>query len=228
MKPTAAPARAGEKIDATDRAAARHIVVAHENTKPARSRTREEALERAKTLRARLLAGEDMGALAVEASDGPSGSRGGWLGSFERDAWVQSFDDAVWGLEVGALSEPVETIYGFHLIRREPIDQVRLRHLVVQFAGTENLSIEPATRERALARERVDAARAALDDGADFAAVAAEYSDGPLGARGADLGWFLRGELGADFDEVVFGLEVGEISAVTESIYGFHILERAE
>ena len=51
-------------------------------------------------------------------SDGPSGPKGGDLGRFERGQMVPKFDQAVFGLETGAISEVVETQFGYHIIKR--------------------------------------------------------------------------------------------------------------
>ena len=63
-------------------------------------------------------AGGEFEALAREYSDGPSASRGGDLGSFGRGAMLPSFDEAVFALEVGEISDTVETRFGCHVILR--------------------------------------------------------------------------------------------------------------
>jgi hypothetical protein len=72
----------------------------------------------AESLRARLLAGEDFAGLAMEYSQDPgSGANGGDLGSFGRGDMVPPFEEAAFALEVGEVSEVVETSYGLHLIQ---------------------------------------------------------------------------------------------------------------
>ncbi len=64
-----------------------------------------------------------------------------------------------------------------------------------------------------------------LREGEDFAALAEELSKDPGSAQqGGDLGWFARGEMVPEFDEVAFSLEPGELSDVVVTEYGFHIL----
>lgn len=58
---------------------------------------------------------EDM---AKYGSKCPSGKSGGNLGPFTRGRMVKPFEDAAFGLEVGALSEPVQTQFGWHVILR--------------------------------------------------------------------------------------------------------------
>jgi parvulin-like peptidyl-prolyl isomerase len=70
------------------------------------------------------------------------------------------------------------------------------------------------------AKKAIDEAKAELDAGADFAEVAAQRSDAP-----AELGWFPRGRMVPRFDEVAFGLEVGQVSAPFKTTFGFHIVK---
>jgi peptidyl-prolyl cis-trans isomerase C len=87
--------------------------------------------ELAESLRSRLLAGEDFATLAREYSQDPgSGPGGGDLGTFGRGEMVPAFEDAVFALKVGDISEVVETTYGLHIIRVDervvpPLDEMQ-------------------------------------------------------------------------------------------------------
>ena len=74
--------------------------------------TKEEAL----ALKSELDAGADFASAAKEKSTGPSGSNGGALGWFGKGAMVPSFEAAVADLDVGAVSAPVKTQFGWHVI----------------------------------------------------------------------------------------------------------------
>ena len=74
--------------------------------------TEEEAL----ALKSELDAGADFASAAKEKSTGPSGSNGGALGWFGKGAMVPSFEAAVADLDVGAVSAPVKTQFGWHVI----------------------------------------------------------------------------------------------------------------
>ena len=78
------------------------------------------AKERASALRTEITGGKDFAAAAREASD-DQGTReqGGELGWVERGAFTQELSDAVFGLEVGGVTEPILTQYGFHLVKVE-------------------------------------------------------------------------------------------------------------
>jgi peptidyl-prolyl cis-trans isomerase C len=81
-------------------------------------RGKEAALKEIEDLKAQLDDGADFADLARSNSDCPSGSQGGDLGFFGRGAMVPEFETAAFALEVGEVSGPVETDFGYHLIHR--------------------------------------------------------------------------------------------------------------
>lgn len=63
-----------------------------------------------------------------------------------------------------------------------------------------------------------------LDAGADFAALAREYSHCPSGASGGDLGEFGRGQMVEAFDDAVFEAEVGRYIGPVKTEFGYHVI----
>jgi len=96
-------------------------------------------------------------------------------------------------------------------------ERVRVRRLFLA-AGQD-------AQGRAVAKARLDALRDELNQGADFAALAEAYSEGPEAEEGGLMGWVVRGDLVGTLEEAVFALAQGETSAVAETEFGFHLLK---
>jgi len=95
---------------------ARHILFKVEQDAPASAW--DEADKKALGVIAKLKQGQDFSALARQYSQGPSAGRGGDLGWFPRGAMVKSFEEAAFGLSVGAFTQvPVRTRFGYHVIK---------------------------------------------------------------------------------------------------------------
>jgi len=90
-------------------------------------------------------------------------------------------------------------------------EQVKTSHILVETAElAESLLVE-------------------IEGGADFAELAKEHSTDPGSAvNGGDLPWFGRGMMVAEFEAAAFALEIGEISGVVESQFGFHIIKKED
>jgi peptidyl-prolyl cis-trans isomerase C len=105
------------------------------------------------------------------------------------------------------------------ILRHTTGEQVRARHILI---ATDTIT------DTDTARLEAEDLVAQLDDGADFAALAAEYSaDTGSAANGGDLGWALRGSYVPEFDEAVFTMQPGERRLV-QTQFGFHIIEVTE
>ncbi|GHC22592.1 peptidylprolyl isomerase [Aidingimonas halophila] len=98
-------------------------------------------------------------------------------------------------------------------------ERYRLAHILVatpQSAESDQIE-EAEAKIRRLAEE--------LDDGADFAELAAAESDGNNALEGGDLGWRNTGEMPRPFADAVTGLEEGEVSEPLRSPSGFHLIK---
>lgn len=75
-------------------------------------------LEEANVLKTKIDEGLDFGQLAIAHSKCPSKQFGGSLGFFGKGQMVKEFEDTAFSTEVGKVSEPVQTQFGYHLIKR--------------------------------------------------------------------------------------------------------------
>lgn len=82
------------------------------------------------------------------------------------------------------------------------------------------------TKEKVLVE--INKIRDKLNEGADFAELAKEYSDGPSAANGGNLGFFGKGMMVKPFEAAAFALMPGEISEVIETQFGYHIIKVLE
>lgn len=83
-----------------------------------------------------------------------------------------------------------------------------------------------ASRSKEEAQQQIQQLASDLQQGGDFAALAKQHSDCPSSAKGGDLGQFGRGQMVGPFEEAVFGMEVGQVSGVVETPFGYHIIKR--
>ncbi|MDD5623905.1 MAG: protein translocase subunit SecD, partial [Candidatus Peribacteraceae bacterium] len=109
-------------IPGQEQMAASHILIAYKGASSVEAsvtRSKEEALALANEVKAKLDAGGNFEELARQYSDGPSAKEAGRLGTFGRGTMVPAFEEAAFKLGLGEISDPVETAFGFHIIRAD-------------------------------------------------------------------------------------------------------------
>lgn len=143
---------------------------------------------------------------ARNESDGPSGPGGGDLGWFPRDGMVAEFSDAIWenvDPQHGDILGPVRSEFGWHVILFD--------------AFRSSLDVRLSDVQAALAEE-----------GADFASVAAEYSDGATAADGGDIGWQVLDLLDDETFLALTAVGVGEVTEPVDGGDGYSIFLKLE
>ncbi len=138
---------------------------------------------------------------------------------------IPAFEDAAFSLQAGEIyPEPVETRYGYHIIkvtdRRARVPEVKASHMLFKFKG------EDGKVDTAAALAKAEVAMDSIKNGADFAEYAKAHSEDKGSAvKGGDLGFFGRRRMVPPFDEAAFNLKVGEVSDLVESRFGYHIIK---
>ncbi len=97
-------------------------------------------------------------------------------------------------------------------------EAIHLRHIVIL--------VDPAAsdEDRKKAKQEAEALLARARGGEDFADLAYKYSNSAWSVKGGDLGLVHKGRLDPEIETEAFKLEIGQISGVIETIYGFHIV----
>jgi peptidyl-prolyl cis-trans isomerase SurA len=94
---------------------------------------------------------------------------------------------------------------------------VRLAHIL--------LEITPSGRIEDSVKAEAERLRQLILDGADFAAVSTEHSSLGAGVNGGDLGYMESGDLVPEFARAAFKLEIGEVSGVVRTEFGYHVIK---
>lgn len=107
---------------------------------------------------------------------------------------------------------------------------IRAQHLLVMHQGSRNAP-PTVVRTREEARTRATEALQKIRDGASADDIIAQYSEEPGAAQRdppGDLGEFSRKRMVKKFSDAAFKLQVGEVSDVVETEFGFHVIKRLE
>ena len=192
-----------------------HILI---STQPSQA-TRDSLYKIAVLIRDKAKAGEDFALLAKTYSQDPNASEGGDLGWFAKGSMVPEFENAAFTLQPGQISDIVETQYGFHIIkctgRKE--DKIKASHILI--------SLTPSDNDLRAKMSLADSLVTLLRNGANFAELAAKYSEDETTAKdGGELGWYGADDLLPGFKEALQGMEVGQISNPITSDFGYHIV----
>lgn len=187
--------------------------------------TRAAAMAKAQEVTQRARSGEDFAALAREFSEDPgSKSRGGYLGYIKGGRLIYPFEKVAFAMNAGEISEPVETRFGYHVIKVHDVRPDKGDRLCAHIF----LMMPREAGEEIEAQKKAEA-EAIYNDimaGADFEQMAREKSNDQSNAmNGGKLPWCSSGDLVKEFETVAFALEVGEVSKPVRSPYGYHIIK---
>jgi peptidyl-prolyl cis-trans isomerase SurA len=118
--------------------------------------------------------------------------------------------------------EKIREYYHRHIKQYQRPAHVRVSQILIRVPNT------ATTEELKIAKEKMERVCRRLQEGANFEEVALQYSEDPSARSGGDLGYFKKGEMIPAFEEVIFDMEVGEVSGVIKSSHGLHLLKVTE
>lgn len=201
---------------------ARHILFrvaadATDETRQEQRRQAEEVLEKAR-------AGEDFATLARDHSEDSSAENGGDLGFFSKGQMVKPFEDAVFAMQVGEVSDIVETDFGFHLIKLEAVEPAQTRSLdQVREEIVTTLRMEQA---KPLTSQLAGSVYEQIIGAGSLAAYLEAHPETVV----VKTDFFARSQpsdqMVADpaFLDTAFSLKAGELSSITETADGYAII----
>jgi peptidyl-prolyl cis-trans isomerase C len=137
----------------------------------------------------------------------------------EQDLSIQVFiqQEVMPGIEVG--EDACRSYFEENQEQFKMPDRIRASHIL--FLVEETATPEDEAEAQANAAQILERARS----GEDFAQLAQEFSEGPSAPRGGDLGYFQKGQMVSPFEEAAFALDVGEISDVVRTRFGYHVIK---
>lgn len=187
------------------------------------------AYNKAVKIRQEILKGADFATVAKEKSDDPSAKEnGGDLGYFTSMQMVYAFETAAYHTEVGEISEPVLTKFGYHIIKitdsRPAPGEVKVAHIMIK-------STNGMKEEGGIAVvDKINEIYNKLLQGESFEELAKKFSEDQGSAKsGGALPMFGTGRMVPDFEKVAFELKnIGDYSKPVHSPYGWHIIKLLE
>lgn len=124
----------------------------------------------------------------------------------------------------GGVSGVIVSPNAFHILQ---LVNFRGGAKVVEKRAAQHILIRAETElERQQASEKLVSIRGALLAGGDFSEYASRLSDDAgSAAKGGDLGWLNPGDTVPEFNEILFGLKVGEVSQPVRTVFGVHLIK---
>jgi peptidyl-prolyl cis-trans isomerase C len=136
------------------------------------------------------------------------------------------FMEAKWAGKINVTEEDARKYYDENTRQFETPEQVRASHILIK-PELADPNADP-NDAKAKARAKTEGLLKQIKDGADFVELAKAHSVCPSAPQGGDLGFFPRGETTPAFEKAAFELEIGQISDIVETEYGYHIIKATE
>ena len=136
------------------------------------------------------------------------------------------FMEAHWAGKIDVTEEDARKYYDENPKQFEQPEQVKTSHILIK-PELADPNADP-NEAKAIARTKTEGLLKQLKDGADFAELAKAHSTCPSAPQGGDLGFVPRGETTPAFEDAAFELEIGKISEIVETEYGYHIIKATD
>lgn len=205
---------------AADRFRVGHILIAHDDSDASSANKLQ---SRAEDLVEQLRDGADFATMAVNHSSASTALEGGDLEWRRAEELPRLFVEDVLKMEVGDVSDPIRNERGLHIIKlvdkqtaTRDQEETWVRHILIR---------PNAIKTELAAKKELEEIRQQIVDGEDFEELAREHSDDLSAREGGDLGWTSGERLDPIFLDVMNTTDIGELSDVFASAFGWHVLE---
>ena len=217
-----------EQFKIPQKVEARHILI--KVAQDAEEEKVNEALKRAQDIFDMAQKGQDFEELAKQYSEGPTKDNGGYLGVFEKQSMVKPFADKAFSMKAGDISEPVKTMFGWHIIKVVAKFDASVQTMAM---ASETIKKELEQQEmQNLAYYKAGEAFDAVIDGDDFEQVALIVNKKLVTTKDFDInGKGLEIEDNTGFATSAFSLALDAISDVKEiggSYYLIKVVKKIE
>lgn len=135
----------------------------------------------------------------------------------------QKIVDAQWAGKINITEEDAKKYYDENPTQFVTKEQVRASHILIK-PKTDTAGADP-NEEKAEAKAKAEDLLKQIKEGADFAELAKANSDCPSAAKGGDLNFFGKGQMVAPFEKAAFAMEIGKVSDIVETRFGYHIIK---
>lgn len=216
-----------EQFTLPERRSARHILFKVSENDSAKMRA-EKKQQAEKALLLTRSGNNDFGELAKKYSEGPTGPNGGDLGWFSRGQMVKSFEDAVFSMQEGAISDLIETQFGFHIIKLEKIQAFEVKPLDKVKADIEKAlqknkakGLTLATANKAYEEVILAGSLAKYDKISEIKISETDLFSKDAPPEGGEYSDYLKEP---EFLNAAFALKKGELSSLIELQDGYAII----
>jgi peptidyl-prolyl cis-trans isomerase SurA len=187
---------------------------------------------RADDVARQLRTGADFARMASSFSDAPDALKGGAIGWRDPNGLPPLFANELKKLSKGQITTVIKSNTGFHILRlndvrsaakavdKAAVQQTHTRHILLKVTPT--MTATEAKRKLLEMKERLD------NKAVTFEELARLNSNDGSASKGGDLGWLFPGDTVPEFENVMNGLKIGEVSDVVETQYGFHLIQVTE
>jgi len=160
------------------------------------------------------------------SEDETSKNNGGDLGYITKQNYPELYDWAQNHSDGDVSYDLIKSQGGLNVLKktstRDGEKKVSAAHLLICYMGAESCDNAQYTKEQA--KKKIEEIKSQINT-QNFVEMVKQYSTEPgAGDRGGDLGWFTKGQMVSEFENVAFEITLGSVSDIVETKFGYHLI----